>query len=135
MNAITADPTSVNDAIASALRRWSAKFIAGRVRGASLRTIENWREGKAGPQAKHLAVMLQDDVLCPALLKAIGRDDLAADAEIRSLNRRIEALKADEARHQDEAHAIRRTLESGGSSVADSRRPVPCSSDPSSEDS
>lgn len=103
---------SVNEAIGDALRAWSAKAVARRLK-TSTRTVEAWREGRSGPQAKHFVAMLQDDELAPALLAACGRGDLATKAEIESLNRRIEALKAAEARHKDENHAIRRDLAMG----------------------
>jgi hypothetical protein len=100
---------SVNEAIGGALRQWSAKFVAGRIK-TSTRTVEDWREGKSGPQAKHFVAMLQDEVLCAPLLEAVGRQDLARAQEILTLNRRIEALKAEENRHRDEAHEIRKSL-------------------------
>lgn len=70
---------SVNEAIGDALRGWSAKFVARRIK-TSTRTVEAWREGKAGPQAKHFVAMLQDDELCARLLAAAGRPDLADSA-------------------------------------------------------
>lgn len=118
MNSAAIRTGSVNEAIGEQLRRWSAKFIATRVK-TSHRTVENWREGRTGPQAKHVAAMLQDADLGPALLIALGRHDLATRAEINSLNRRITALKAAEAAHGEETHELRRDLEMGGT-----RRPV-----------
>jgi hypothetical protein len=70
---------SVNEAIGEALRGWSAKFVARRIK-TSTRTVEAWREGKSGPQAKHFVAMLQDDELCARLLEAAGRGDLADSA-------------------------------------------------------
>ncbi len=78
---------SVNESIGEALRHWSAKFVARRIK-TSTRTVEAWREGKSGPQAKHFVAMLQDDELCARLLEAAGRGDLARSAET------IAALKA-----------------------------------------
>lgn len=104
---------SVNESISTALRRWSVKFISRRVQ-ASPRTIEKWREGKAGPQVRHVAAMLQDAELGPAVLTAMGRADLATHAEILSLNQRLDALKADEVRHREHSNEIRRTLEGVG---------------------
>lgn len=112
VNSVAIRTSSVNEAIGEALRHWSIKFIVSRVK-TSPRTVENWREGRTGPQAKHVAAMLQDAELGPALLTAMGRSDLATAAQIHSLNRRIETLKAAEARHQREANEIRQTLEDG----------------------
>lgn len=112
MNSVAIRTGSINEAIAEQLRRWSTKFIVARVKTSS-RTVENWREGKTGPQAKHVAAMLQDADLGPALLTALGRHDLAAQAEILSLTRRIDALKAAEAQHREEADEIRHDLEVG----------------------
>lgn len=67
---------SVNEAIGEALRTWSAKFVARKLK-TSTRTVEAWREGRSGPQAKHFVAMLQDDELCARLLEAAGRGDLA----------------------------------------------------------
>ncbi len=87
MNAVAIRTLSVNEAIGEALRHWSAKFVAQRVK-TSPRTVEMWREGRSGPQAKHFVAMLQDDELCVRLLEAAGRGDLARSAET------IAALKA-----------------------------------------
>lgn len=70
---------SVNEAIGDALRTWSAKFVARRIK-TSTRTVEDWQRGKSGPQAKHFVAMLQDDELCAAVLTAIGRGDIATRA-------------------------------------------------------
>lgn len=112
VNGVAIRTGTVNEAIGAALRQWSTKFIVARVK-TSMRTVENWREGKTGPQAKHVAAMLQDADLSPALLAALGRHDLAAQAEILSLSKRIDALKAAEAQHKEEANGIRRDLEVG----------------------
>ena len=80
---------SVNEAIGEALRGWSAKFVARRIK-TSTRTVEAWREGRSGPQAKHFVAMLQDDELCARLLEAAGRGDLARSAEtIAALKRAL----------------------------------------------
>ena len=80
MSSVAIRTLSVNEAIGEALRGWSAKFVAKRVK-TSARTVENWREGRTGPQAKHFVAMLQDDELCARLLEAAGRGDLARSAE------------------------------------------------------
>ena len=116
---------SVNEAIAEALRPWSPKAIARRVQ-TSVRTVENWKKGITGPQAKHVAAILNDEELCAAFLTAVGREDLAIRAELATLNQRIEALKADEARHQREAHDIRRSLEMGSDGLPVDRGSQEC---------
>ena len=108
---------SVNEAIADALRGLSAKLIADRVE-TNLRTVENWKQGKTGPQAKHVVAMLNDAELGPRFLKAAGLHELAKQLEINTLNRRIDALKADERLHQEEAHGIRQSMEVGSAGVA-----------------
>lgn len=108
---------SVNEAIADALRPFATKLIARRIK-TSERTIEQWRQAKTGPQAKHFVALLKDPDLRPAVLSAIGLEDLATRAEIVSLNRRIEALKAAEAQHREEADDIRQSLEGGSARVA-----------------
>lgn len=87
VNGVAIRTLSVNEAIGDALRNWSAKFVAQRIK-TSVRTVEDWREGRSGPQAKHFVAMLQDDELCARLLEAAGRGDLARSAET------IAALKA-----------------------------------------
>lgn len=80
---------TVNESIGEALRGWSAKFVARRIK-TSTRTVEAWRDGKSGPQAKHFVAMLQDEVLCSKLLEAAGRGDLARSAEtIAALKRAL----------------------------------------------
>jgi hypothetical protein len=103
----------MSDAFAQMLRPFTAKEVAERLKLPSWRTVENWKERKTSPQAKHIAAMLHDAELAPAALMAMGRRDLAAVAEIASLNQRIDALKAAEARHKEEADVIRRDLEMG----------------------
>jgi DNA-binding transcriptional regulator YiaG len=67
---------SVNEAIARQFGAWSTSFISRRLK-TSERTVENWKQGRTGPQAKHVAAILADEVLCPAFLKAMGRADIA----------------------------------------------------------
>lgn len=116
MSTLAIRTMTVNEAIAAMLRPFPVKVIARKIE-TSARTVENWREGRTGPQIKHVAAMLQDPDLGPALLSALGRQDLAAHAEILSLNQRIETLKAAEQQHHREANEIRRDLEMGGRSV------------------
>jgi hypothetical protein len=77
----------VNEAIADGLRGLSAKLIADRVE-TNVRTAENWKQARTGPQIKHVVAMLNDDELCARLLEAAGRADLAKAQET------ITALKA-----------------------------------------
>lgn len=107
----------MNEAIADALRGLSAKLIADRVE-TNLRTVENWKQGKTGPQAKHVVAMLNDSELGPRFLKAAGLGELAKQHEINLLNRRIDALKAEERLHKEEAHGIRQSMEVGSAGVA-----------------
>lgn len=78
MNSIALRP-SINEAIADALRPFSVKALARRIK-TSARTIENWKQAKTGPQAKHVAAILNDDELCERFLEAMGRKDLAQSA-------------------------------------------------------
>lgn len=79
MNSLAIRTLTVNEAIGRALSRWPTKVIQ-RVVKTSERTVENWREGRTGPQAKHIAAMLSDDELCAAVLTAMGRGDIATRA-------------------------------------------------------
>ena len=81
MTSVAIRTLSVNEAIAEALRPWSPKAIATRVK-TSVRTVENWKQAKTGPQAKHMAAMMGDDELCAALLTAMGRADIATRARM-----------------------------------------------------
>lgn len=76
MSGVAIRTLSVNESIGEAFRRWSAKFVAQRIK-TSTRTVEAWREGRSGPQVKHVAAILQDPILCPEFLRALGRADLA----------------------------------------------------------
>lgn len=93
MSSVAIRTLSVNEAIGEALRGWSAKFVAKRVK-TSARTVENWREGRTGPQAKHFVAMLQDDELCSRLLEAAGRGDLAHAAKVIAAEKTLSNLKA-----------------------------------------
>jgi hypothetical protein len=76
VNSASTSPISINEAIAQQFSRWSTNFIARRL-NTSVRTVENWRQGRTGPQAKHVAAILSDEILAPAFLVAIGRADIA----------------------------------------------------------
>lgn len=109
VNSVAIRTKSVNEALADALRGISAKVIADRVE-TNLRTVENWKQGKTGPQAKHVVAMLNDSELGPRFLKAAGLGELARQHEIMTLNRRIEALKANEQRHEREINELKESL-------------------------
>lgn len=81
MSSVAIRTLSVNEAIAHALSKWPTKFICQRIK-TSQRTVENWKQARAGPQAKHMAAMMNDDELCAALLTAMGRADLATRAKM-----------------------------------------------------
>lgn len=81
-----------NTSLADALRHFSAKWIARRVRTSS-RTAENWLAGENGPTWKHTVAMLNDDELCALLLEAAGRDDLAHQAKVMAAKRKLRELE------------------------------------------
>lgn len=91
MSSVAIRTLSVNEAIAEALRPWSPKAIAQRVK-TSVRTVENWKQAKTGPQAKHMAAMMTDDELCAALLTALGRADLASRARMVAILKETQAV-------------------------------------------
>jgi hypothetical protein len=63
------------------LRPFSAKELARRLDLPSTRTVENWKEGRTSPQARHVVAMLADDELCDRLLKMAGKADRASSVE------------------------------------------------------
>lgn len=69
-----------NAALADALRRFGARFVAYRAQ-TTTRTAENWLAGENGPTWSKTVAMLNDDELCKALLEAAGRGDLAKHQE------------------------------------------------------
>lgn len=75
MNTLEIRTLSVNESIAQNFSQWSAKFIANRLK-TSERTVENWKQRRTGPQVKHVAAILSDELLGPAFLKALGRADI-----------------------------------------------------------
>lgn len=81
---------SINERFADLLRPFTAKEIARRLRLPSSRTVENWKEKRTSPQARHVVAMLNDDELCAKFLEAAGRGDLARSAEtIAALKRAL----------------------------------------------
>ena len=79
MSSVSIRTMSVNESIAEALRAWPTNTIV-RIVKTSKRTVENWKQARTGPQAKHMAAMMTDDELCAALLTALGRADVATRA-------------------------------------------------------
>lgn len=63
-------------------RKIGAKPLAVALR-TSYRTVENWMQGRAGPNWKHVATMLADDALACEVLRAAGRDDIAELVEAK----------------------------------------------------
>lgn len=76
MNTLEIRTLTVNEAIADQFRKWPTSLISRRLK-TSERTVENWKQGRTGPQVKHIAAIMSDELLCPAFLKAIGRGDIA----------------------------------------------------------
>lgn len=91
MSSVAIRTGSINEAIGAALRHWSAKFIARRIK-TSARTVEDWQSGRSGPQVKHVAAMLQDDELAEALLIALGRADIATRARMVAILKETQAV-------------------------------------------
>lgn len=71
-----------NEAFAQRARTIGMKPLANRIR-TSLRTAENWLQGRTGPQWKHVREMLQHDDLVCEVLRAASREDLAALVEAK----------------------------------------------------
>jgi hypothetical protein len=89
-NVIAAITThSINEAFAELLRPFSAKDIARRLRLPSSRTVENWKEGKTSPQARHVVAMLSDDELCARLLELANQGELARSKETITALKRV----------------------------------------------
>lgn len=94
VSALAISTHSVSDAFARMLRPFSAKEIANRLQLPSWRTVENWKEGKTSPQAKHVVAMLHDDELCALLLAdVIGRKDAAHQIKVEAARRRLKELE------------------------------------------
>lgn len=94
MNTVAIRTMTVNEAIGAALRGLSAKFVAKRIK-TSTRTVEGWREGRTGPQAKHFVAMLQDDELCALLLEGVGLESLAQQQKILAAKKRLQELESE----------------------------------------
>jgi DNA-binding transcriptional regulator YiaG len=84
---------TINEAISGILRPFSAKDIARRLRLPSTRTVENWKEGRTSPQAKHVAAMLSDDELCALLLAEVGQNEAAHAVKVRAARKKLNELE------------------------------------------
>jgi DNA-binding transcriptional regulator YiaG len=84
---------TINDVFADLLRPFSAKEIARRLRVPSARTVENWKEGRTSPQARHVAAMLTDDEMCALLLAKFGQDDAAHAIKVSAARKRLKELE------------------------------------------
>lgn len=73
--------------LVEALRPFTIKKVS-ETAGTNLRTAENWKRGLNGPSWSHFARMMHDPLMGPAMLKAIGRVDIADAAQV------LEKLKA-----------------------------------------
>lgn len=96
MTAMALSTHSVNEAFAEMLAPFTAKQIARKLALPSWRTVENWKEGRTSPQAKHVVAMLADDELCDRLLRMAGKGDRAHMEETAAALRK--ALQAVEGR-------------------------------------
>lgn len=84
---------SINDAFAELLRPFSAKEVARRLRLPSTRTVENWKEGRTSPQARHVMAMLTDDEMAALLLDKIGQGDAAHAIKISAARKKLKDLE------------------------------------------
>lgn len=82
--------TAATENLARGLRRFPRKIVEHKADAAE-RTVENWLAGINGPGWKSVVLMLQDPQLCPVVLAAAGRQDLAEAADFRQ---KLEAAKA-----------------------------------------
>lgn len=85
---------SINAAFADLLRPFMAKEIARRLKLPSTRTVENWKEERTSPQARHVAAMLTDDELCALLLEKVGQQEAAHAVKVRAARKKLRDLEA-----------------------------------------
>lgn len=93
VHALAISTHSINETFAELLRPFTAKEIARRLRLPSARTVENWKEAKTSPQAKHVVAMLADDELC-ALLLANVNPEAAHGVKVAAAEKKLRELKA-----------------------------------------
>ncbi len=82
---------AVNEAVGREFRRWTAAFIARRLKSVPQRTIEGWQQARSAPHARHLPAILSDDLLGPAFLRALGQAEIA---DIVVARKHLHAAKA-----------------------------------------
>lgn len=93
MSSVALTTHSINAVFADLLRPFSAKEIARRLQLPSARTVENWKEGRTSPQAKHVAAMLTDDEMCALLLAKFGQGDAAHAVKVNAARKRLRELE------------------------------------------
>lgn len=83
------------ESLKSVLEQFTASVIASAAE-TNLRTAENWKAGNNGPDWTRVCRMMHHPELGPALLTAMGRDDLAnvdqALGKLRSAKRALATL-------------------------------------------
>ncbi len=84
---------TVSDVFADLLRPFTAKEIARRLKVPSTRTVENWKEGRTSPQARHVAAMLTDDEMCALLLDKFGQGDAAHAVKVNAARKKLKELE------------------------------------------
>src|SRR6185503_6654628 len=94
VHALAISTHSINEAFAELLRPFTAKEIARRLKLPSSRTVENWKEAKTSPQAKHVVAMLADDELC-ALLLANVNPEAAHQVKVAAARKRLKELEGE----------------------------------------
>ena len=92
VHAIAISTHSINEAFAEMLRPFTAKELARKLRLPSARTVENWKEAKTSPQAKHVVAMLADDELCALLLEKVN-PDAAHQVKVAAAKKRLRELE------------------------------------------
>lgn len=85
---------SIHSAFAELLRPFSAKEIARRLDLPSTRTVENWKESRTSPQAKHVMAMLSDDELCALVLERVN-PDAARQVRVAAARKKLKQLEGE----------------------------------------
>jgi len=81
-----AAPAPINGrTIQELLADWSPREVAKRI-GCTPKTVENWKKGKGGPQAKYVVAMLNDADLWKVPLLAAGKVELVTFHEAEMKN-------------------------------------------------
>ena len=93
MNSLAVHAMPITDSIAEMLRRFSVKAIVRKI-DVSPRTVENWREGRTAPQARHMVAMLRDDELCALLLEKVN-PDAAHQVKVAAARKKLKDLEGE----------------------------------------